>query len=77
MAVCSVDPVGCHATVDYLHIPGQAFLVFFCLKLFMQCIQIYLVMTYVSSCSVSSGTNCGHLCVVTSSFHEMCACAAS
>ena len=28
MAVCSVDPVGCHATVDYLHMPGQAFLVF-------------------------------------------------
>ena len=29
MAVCSVDPVGCHATVDYLHMPGQAYFVFF------------------------------------------------
>ena len=29
MAVCSVDPVGCYSTVDYLHMPGQAFLGFF------------------------------------------------
>ena len=31
MAVCSVDPVGCHATVDYLDMPGP-FLFFFSLK---------------------------------------------
>ena len=28
MALHFVDPVGCHATVDYLHMPGQAFLFF-------------------------------------------------
>ena len=65
MAVCSVNPVGHHATVDLLHMPGQAF---FCLKLFLQHIQIYSFITYMSSCSTSSDTNCGHLCVVTSSF---------
>ena len=28
MAVYSVDLVGCHATVDHFHMPGQAFLFF-------------------------------------------------
>ena len=28
MAICSVNPVGCHVTADHLHMPGQASLVF-------------------------------------------------
>ena len=67
--------LGCHATVDHLHMPGQAFLVFVCLKLFLQHIQIYSFITYMSSCSTSSGTNCGHWCVVTSSCSwDICLC---
>ena len=32
-------------------------------------------MTYMSSCLTSSGTNCGHLCVITSSFScDVCLC---
>ena len=47
----------------------------FCLELFLQCIQIYSFITYMSSCSTSSGTNCGYLCVVTSSFSwDVCLC---
>ena len=34
MAVCSVNPVGCHATVDHLHMPGETFLGFFFLSCF-------------------------------------------
>ena len=51
---------------------------FFCLKLFLQHMQINSFMTYMLSCSTSSATNCGHLCVVPCHhFHEMCACAIS
>ena len=28
MAICSVNPVGCHATAHHLHMPGQVSLVF-------------------------------------------------
>ena len=76
MAVCSVNPVGCHATVDYLHMPGQAFL-FFVLSCF---------------CSVYKYIHSSHIChhvphhlaqivaigvLSCCHFHEMCACAVS
>ena len=67
MAICSVNPVRCHVTADHLHMPDQASLVF-CLKLFLQHIQMNVFMTYMSSCSTSYATNCGHLYVVMSSY---------
>ena len=77
VVICSVNPAGCHATADYLHMPDQASLFFFCLQLFLQHMQINSFMIYMLSCSTSSGTNNGQFCVVISSFHEMCACAIS
>ena len=69
MAICSVNPVGCHVTEDHLHMPGQASLfLFFCLKLFLQSIQMNSFITYISSCCTSSETNGGHLFVLISSF---------
>ena len=63
MAICSVNLVGCQVTEDHLHMPGQAFW-FFCLKLFLQHIQINSFITYIYVCSFHH-------------FHEMCACTIS
>ena len=75
MAICFVNPMGCHVTADHVHMPGQAFLIFFCHKLFLQCIQMNSFITYMLSSSTSSATNCGHLFVVISSFSwDVCLC---
>ena len=48
---------------------------FFGLNLFLQHMQINSFMIYMLSCSTSSGTNCGHLCVVLLSFSwDVCLC---
>ena len=77
MAICSVDPVGCRATVDYLHMPGQAFFFFFVSNCF---------------CSVYKYIHSWHIChpvwhhlaqivaiymLSYHHFHEMCVCAVS
>ena len=50
---------------------------FFCLKLFLQCMQINSFMIYMLSYCTSSTTNCGHLCGGYYHFNEMYACTIS
>ena len=73
MALCFVTSVGCHVTADHLHMHWSG--IFFCCKLFLQCIQMNSSIIYMSSCSTSSWTNCGHSCVLISTFSwDVCLC---
>ena len=75
MAICSVNPVECHVTADHFAHAWSGIFVFFCCKLFLQCIHMNSFITYMSSCSILSAMNCGHVFVVISSFAEdMCLC---
>ena len=77
MAICFVNPVGCHVTADHLHMPGQAFVGFFVVSHF---------------CSVYKWIHSSDICHYVPHhleqnvaiyvfsfhyFHEMCACTIS